>query len=482
MDGQDAADGQNLLNKRVFDANVYFERMPESPRPHDGYDRPFHVMAMPTGPTCNLDCDYCYYLEKTELYPERSDFRMSTETLEEFVKQYIESQPGSQVTFAWQGGEPTLRGLDFYRDAVRLQRKHAPADKRIINTLQTNGTRLDDEWCRFFASNDFLVGISVDGPRELHNQFRKTRGDGSTFEEVTNGLTLLQKHGVQYNVLCVLNRYNSQHPLRVYRFFKERGVQWLQFIPLVEPVDTPAAETVAADASREGDTSGGDEQFGGRHPWPPDRTESLECADDGYREVLTRAREASVTSRTVDPERYGDFMCAVFDEWVRNDVGELSVRLFDQCLEIEARGEASYCVHRETCGDQLAIEHGGDVYACDHYVDDGFKRGNVHDDHLVDMATSDEQKQFGNYKRDGLPSRCRECDVLEFCHGGCPKDRHIGTPDGEPGLNYLCAGYRRFFDHVRPYLRIFERVLRGNRSIPAVMDEVTALDERAASG
>lgn len=435
-------------------------------------DRPFHVMTKPTGAACNLECEYCYYLEKSELYPEASDTRMSAETLETYVEQYIEAQPGPEVTFAWQGGEPTLLGLDFFREVVRLQEAHAPPDKRIVNTIQTNGTRLNDEWCRFFAEHDFLVGISVDGPPDLHDEYRRSRADGPTFEQVADGLSLLQDHGVEYNVLCVVNDRNSRHPERVYDFFKEQGVRWLQFIPLVEPVDgeagADATDRDAVDGDEEGAPSAGVQAAGVPMNDVPERD----------RDVLRAARAAPVTDRSVDPIQYGEFMCTIFDEWVRNDVGDVSVRLFDQCLEVAFEGHASLCLFRETCGDQVAMEHNGDVYACDHYVEPGFELGNLHETHLAELVDSEAQRQFGEFKREGLPARCRKCAVREFCHGGCPKNRIIETPAGELGLNYLCAGYRRVFSHVQPHLEIFKRVAERGHPLSAAMDVVAERDRR----
>lgn len=401
-----------------------------SRRPPIEHDVPFHVMTMPIGPACNLECEYCYYLDKTELYPERSDFRMSEETLEEFVKQYIESQPGPQVTFAWQGGEHTLRGLDFYRKAVQLQREYTPANKQVVNTFQTNGTRLDDEWCRFLADNDFLVGISIDGPPDLHDRYRKTRAGGPTFEDVVEGLSLLREHSVEHNVLCVVNAYNSQYPLRVYDFFVDMGVDWLQFIPLIETNDGSEScppGTVATGPDGTADEPEPEPPFPD-HDWVRERRAPAEESDEEYETVLDTAREAPVTDRSVDPEAYGKFVSTIFEKWVRNDVGEVSVRLFDQCLRVALRGEASYCILSETCGNQVAMEHNGDVYACDHYVEPGFHRGNIHEMHLTEMLDSEEQHAFGRYKREGVPESCQECPVREFCHGGCPKNRHLQTP------------------------------------------------------
>lgn len=453
--------------------------MTDTPRATTGCTDPFHVIAMPSGPACNLGCEYCYYLEKASLYS--GDVRMSESTLETFIAQYVEAHPGREVTFTWQGGEPTLRGLDFYRKAVELQAAYAPAETRVVNTIQTNGTRLNDEWCQFFAEHDFLVGISIDGPRDLHDRYRRTKAGGPTFEDVMDGLGLLQHHDVSYNVLCVLNRFNSRHPRRVYEFFKDQGVEWLQFIPLVEPATDDDATGIDVNPQSSATPGDGTDNRSIDPPveeWVRERVRWPIDVDDDYPAVLSAARDAPVTSRSVDPAAYGTFMRTVFDEWVRNDVGEVSVRLFDQVFEIALAGEASLCIHRETCGDQVAMEHTGDVYACDHFVEPDFERGNVHEDHLGELVDSDAQRRFGAAKRDDLPTRCRECPVREFCHGGCPKDRHLRTPSGESGLHYLCAGYRTFFQSVKPYLDLAERVVAENKPLPFLMDEVTARDER----
>ena len=432
--------------------------------------RPFHVMTKPNGPACNLDCDYCYYLETAELFPERSAFRMSEETLETYVRQYIEAQPGSEVTFAWQGGEPTLLGVDFFRRALELQEQYAPPGMVVQNTLQTNGTLLDDEWCQFLAEHDFLVGISIDGPRHLHDRFRRTRGDDPTFEAVYEGLILLQEHGVEYNVLCVVNAVNVRHPLEVYTFFREEAVEWLQFVPLVEPLDGDGSGSAASRRM-----VAPDHRIPG---WVAEHGGTVEKADDDYEAVVEAARGAPVSERSVDPEAFGAFLCTIFDEWVRNDIGNMSVRLFDSCLENHLYGRASACVYNETCGAQLAVEHDGSVYACDHFVDPGFRRGNVHEDHLAVLVDASDQRRFGAYKREGLPGRCRACPVRAYCHGGCPKNWLLETPDGELGLNYLCAGYRRFFTYVRPYLDLIEETVENGLPFPLAMDAVAVRDER----
>lgn len=447
-------------------------------------DRPFHVMTKPNGPSCNLECEYCFYLEKEQLYPERADFAMSEATLESFVRQYIEAQPGPAVTFAWQGGEPTLLGVDFFRKAVQFQEKHAPDGMRIQNTIQTNGTLLDEEWCEFLAANDFLVGISVDGPRRLHDRFRRTRGDTATFDDVMRGLSLLQDYGVEHNALCVVNAVNSRHPREVYEFFKRQGEKWIQFIPLVESIDTTGSDT-ASDGTNDGGAGAKDAELETTEveecheipKWVRDRGGDVRDRDDEYATVVAAARNGPVSERSVDPVAYGEFVCTIFDEWVRNDLGDVSVRLFDQCLEQLLNGTASLCVFSETCGSQVAIEHNGDVYACDHFVDPGFERGNIHETHLAALVDDPEQQQFGEYKRDGLPERCRTCDVQEFCRGGCPKNWLLETPAGRPGLNYLCPGYRRFFTYIQPYLDVVEQTLGENYPLPVAMERIRILDD-----
>jgi uncharacterized protein len=442
-------------------------------------DRPFHVMTKPGGPACNLECSYCFYLDKAELFPEDGGFQMSEETLETYIRQYIEANPGPTVTFAWQGGEPTLLGVDFFRRAVELQEQHAPADKRIVNTLQTNGTLLDDDWGEFLATNDFLVGISIDGPRELHDAHRRTRADDGTFDAVMDGLEVLRRHEVEHNALCVVNDTNSRHPLDVYEFFREEGIDWIQFIPLVEP--SPPGES----ARDEPVATGGDGDVGTSESdiapeWARARGGAVREQDAVYDEVVAAAREAPVTNRSVDPAVFGEFLVTIFEEWVRNDVGEVSVRIVDQALEVALQGRASLCVFTETCGDQVAIEHDGTVYACDHFVEPGFERGNVHDTHIADFVDDPEQRQFGAYKREGLPERCRTCPVRDHCHGGCPKNWLLRTPDGEAGLNYLCAGYRRFFTHVQPYLDLFSGAAERGLPMSFVEEAVAVRDEQAA--
>jgi uncharacterized protein len=386
-------------------------------------------MTKPRGAICNLDCEYCYFLSKEMLYP-GSRFRMAAELLEEYVKQYIEAQRVPEATFAWQGGEPTLMGLDFYKLAVQLQRKHRRPGMRVINALQTNATTLTDEWCEFFREHEFLIGVSLDGPRELHDRYRVDKGGRPTFDRVIAGVSLLRKHRVEFNVLTTLHAANAGHPLEVYRFLRDDvGARFIQFIPIVE---------------RDNDT--------------------------GFQEGL------DVTGRSVTARRYGEFLCEVFDEWVRRDVGRVFVQIFDVALAAWVGQRPGLCIFEETCGTALAMEHNGDVYSCDHYVEPRHKLGNITRIPLLQLAASEEQRAFGLAKRDALPSYCLQCEVRFVCNGGCPKDRIIETPDGEPGLNYLCEGYRRFFNHVDRPMRIMASELRRGRP-PANVSQILVREE-----
>jgi uncharacterized protein len=396
---------------------------------------PFHIMTKPVGPICNLDCKYCFYLEKEKLYPETSDWAMRPAVLESYVQQYIAAQPESTVHFAWQGGEPTLLGVEFFQNVVDLQKKHANG-KEIKNAFQTNGILLDDEWGEFLAKHAFLVGLSIDGPREVHDRYRVDKGGQPTFDKVMRGIRVLKKHGVEFNTLTVVNRANSQRPLDVYRFLKEIGSGFMQFIPIVE-----------------------------RTTKSPGR-DGLVLIQPSF------AGTAAVTPWSVEPVAFGKFLCAIFDEWVRRDVGRQFVQIFDVALEIWYGMGASLCVFRETCGLAMAMEHTGDVYSCDHYVYPENKLGNIMDVPLEAMVRSDQQSKFGTGKRDTLPKYCRECDVRFACNGECPKHRFMQTPDGEPGLNYLCAGYKIFFHHIDPYMKLMARELQAGRAPANVMKYV----------
>jgi serine-type anaerobic sulfatase-maturating enzyme len=372
--------------------------------------QPFHVLCKPIGPLCNLACEYCFYLEKLKLFPETrgSEFRMSDETLEEFTRQYIECQhPAAlEVNFAWQGGEPTLMGIDFYRRAVELQRKYRRQDQKISNALQTNGVLLDDEWAAFLKENEFLVGISIDGDRALHDRFRKDREGRGSFDRVMQGLEALKRGGVEFNTLTVVQSDNGNRPREVYQFLKEIGSTFLQFIPIVEPLD-----------------SGG------------------------------------VSERTVRPKQWGSFLIQVFDEWLKEDVGRIYVQHFDMMLGIYMGQPASVCVHAPTCGRAVALEHDGSLYSCDHFVTLEHRLGSIFGQSLSEMIDGGFQTSFGQHKSGGLPSMCRRCEYLKFCYGGCPSDRCKKTPRGEAGLNWNCEGYRMFYDHSRPVFEAMARAL-----------------------
>ncbi len=402
----------------------------------------FHIMTKPVGPICNLDCHYCFYLEKEKLYPQTSSWKMADEVLESYIRQYFEAQKAPVITFAWQGGEPTLLGVDYFRKIVELEKRYADG-KRIENTLQTNGVLLDDRWGEFLAENGFLVGLSLDGPRALHDRYRVDKGGKPTFDRVMRGLGYLRKHGVEFNTLTVVQRHNSYHPLEVYRFLKEVGSGFMQFIPVVERI----AE--AADANR------------------------LALV------APTSKERASVSSWSVEPLQYGKFLCAIFDEWVRNDVAQYFVQMFDVALQSWMRLPPSLCVFAETCGAALAMEHNGDLYSCDHYVFPENKLGNVMENSLAALVDSPAQRKFGADKRDTLPRYCRECDVRFACNGECPKHRFTRTPDGEEGLNYLCAGYKMFFRHIDPYMKFMAAELQAERPPANVMAWVRARDAQS---
>lgn len=398
----------------------------------------FHVMTKPIGPLCNLDCAYCFYLEKESLFPKNENFRMSDEVLEEYVRKYITQQDAPEISFAWQGGEPTLLGVNFFRKAVEFQRRHADG-KKIFNAFQTNGVLLDDEWCAFFAEHRFLVGLSIDGPPKLHNALRVNKRGGGSYDKVIRGLRLLQKHGVEFNTLTTVNRVNASKPLEVYRFLKNTGSRFLQFIPIVERLPDAEARALGLDLAM-----------------PP-------RADE---EGTVRL---PVTEWSVEPRAYGQFLCAIFDEWVRQDVGKTFVQLFDVTLGNWMGVGGGLCYFSETCGTAMAMEHNGDVYSCDHYVYPDFKLGNILNASLGDMVTSEFQKQFGQAKKTTLPAYCRACEVRHLCHGECPKHRFLRTPDGEYGLNYLCTAYKKFFNHSAPAMRQMMTLLRAGRPAADIM-------------
>jgi uncharacterized protein len=386
----------------------------------------FHLLAKPTGAICNLDCAYCFFLDKEVFYP-GSKFRMSEPVLEQYIRQLIESHQTDSVNIAWQGGEPTLMGLDFYRRTMQIVEKYRRPGMTFLHTMQTNGTLLDDEWAAFFAEHNFLLGISIDGPRPLHDIYRVDKGGKPTFDKVMRGLRLLQKHNVDYNVLTTVNRINSDYPLEAYRFLRDEvGTTWMQFIPVVERINAAG---------------------------------------------LTLYQEGTaVSDRSVQPEQFGRFLSVIFDEWVRRDVGTIYVQTFEAALSNWLDlPNSGMCVFNATCGTGLAIEHNGDLYSCDHFVEPNYLLGNIRETHMIELVASPQQIQFGSNKRDSLPRYCRECDVRFACHGECPKNRFIQTPEGEPGLNYLCAGFKEFFHHVDFPMKLMAGLIRRNREAREVM-------------
>ncbi len=387
--------------------------------------REFQIFAKPAGAVCNLDCSYCYYLDKRQLYPGVDSFRMRDDLLEAYIVQHIEACPSSTITFSWHGGEPTLLGLDYFRRIVALQRRHRPPGRRILNGIQTNGVLLNEEWCRFLAAEGFGVGLSLDGPSAMHDRYRVTKGQEPTHRQVMRGFELLKRHGIACDILCVVHDQNVRHPLQVYRFFREIGSQYMTFLPAVAPA-----------------TDGGD----------------------------------GASPHTVPAEAFGAFLCTIFDEWMQRDDGRIGVQIFDEASR-PARGlEHSLCIFRETCGEIPVLEHNGDFFSCDHFVDAEHRLGNILETPLVELVESPAQIAFGQAKRDRLPRYCRACDVLAMCNGGCPKDRFITTPDGEKGLNYLCAGFQRFFRYSRPYFMRQALQAQASRPAPALMQPVQAAD------
>ncbi len=364
--------------------------------------RQFQIFTKPIGSLCNLDCDYCYYLKKQKLYPKGESFRMPDDILENYIVQHIDASPDSVINFSWHGGEPTMLGLDYFRKIVALERKHTPPDRSITNGMQTNGTLIDEEWCRFLAAEGFAVGLSLDGPQEMHDRYRLTKGRTPTHKHAMRGYELLRRHGIPCDILCVVNAYNVQYPIRVYRFFKQIKAQYVSFLPLVEP----QPET-----------------------------------------------EEGVSHRTVPAEAFGGFLCAIYDEWLSQDIGRIQVQIFEEAARTALGHEHALCIFRKTCGDVPVIEHNGDFFSCDHFVDFEHRLGNIQETPLVELLESPAQREFGQAKLDTLPRYCQVCEVLAMCNGGCPKDRFLQTPDGEAGLNYLCAGYKRFFTLCKPFVQ-----------------------------
>jgi uncharacterized protein len=397
-------------------------------QPPAGATRRFHTMVKPIGSACNLDCKYCYYLSKEKLLGQQRGKRMADDLLEEHIRQYIQGQDGQQIVFSWQGGEPTLLGLDFYSKVVELQKKYQPAHQRIENDLQTNGMLLDAEWCEFLKQNSFLVGLSIDGPPELHDAYRVTRGGKPTFDKVFAAARLMKKHGVRFNTLSVINRLNVKRPLDVYRFLtREIGSKYVQFIPCIEPKDF---ETTA-----------------------PQYWEASKLPIVGTPAAKPGSPDSVVTDWSVDPDDWGVFLCKCFDEWCGKDVGRVLVNLFETAVAQTMGMPAQICIFNDFCGKALAIEQDGSVYCCDHYVYPEYRLGNIRERPIWEMVFSRRQMEFGLGKRDALPGYCRRCPHLKLCWGECPKNRLIRTPDGEVGLNYLCGGLKRFFAHAEPHIK-----------------------------
>ena len=394
------------------------------------FAKPLYVMLKPAGAHCNLACKYCYYLEKNKLYPTAQRHLMSDEMLEQFTREYIEAQTMNQVLFTWHGGEPLLRSIDFYRKALSLQQKYA-GDRRIDNVIQTNGTLLTDEWCEFFAQNHWLVGISIDGPQPDHDHYRLTAAGKPSWKKVMQGIKLLKKHGVEWNAMAVVNAYNANHPLEFYRFFKENGCQFLQFTPIVERLT--------------------------RH-------------EDGRTLAsLADKNEIPLSEASVTPEQWGYFLSAIFDEWVRKDVGKIFVEIFDCTLANWMGISPGICAYSKECGHAGVMEHNGDVYSCDHFVFPEYKLGNIRDHSLIDMLYGEQQQEFSRLKHSSLPRQCKECDMEFACHGECPKNRFMKDKYGDSGLNYLCPGYYHYYQHVAPYMDYMKQELMAQRPPSNIM-------------
>ena len=395
------------------------------------FAKPLYVMLKPAGAHCNLACKYCYYLEKNNLYQNSHRHLMSDEILEQFTREYIEAQTMPQVLFTWHGGEPLMRSIDFYKKALELQKKYAHG-KQIDNVIQTNGTLLTDEWCEFFAKNHWLVGISIDGPQEYHDHYRVTPAGKPSWEKVMQGISLLKKHRVEWNAMAVVNAYNAEHPLEFYHFFRDNGCQYLQFTPIVERLtEHEDGRTLAS------------------------------LADD---------REIPLADASVTPQQWGNFLCTIFDDWVRHDVGKTFVEIFDCTLANWMGVLPGICAYSKECGHAGVMEHNGDVYSCDHFVFPEYKLGNIREQSLIDMLYGEKQQAFSRLKHTSLPRQCKECDMEFACHGECPKNRFEKDKYGEPGLNYLCQGYYQYYSHVAPYMDFMKRELLAQRPPANIMN------------
>ena len=395
------------------------------------FAKPLYVMLKPAGAHCNLACKYCYYLEKNNLYQNSHRHLMTDEMLEQFTREYIEAQTMPQVLFTWHGGEPLMRSIDFYKKALALQKKYAHG-KQIDNVIQTNGTLLTDEWCEFFAKNHWLVGISIDGPQEYHDHYRVTPAGKPSWEKVMQGISLLKKHRVEWNAMAVVNAYNAEHPLEFYHFFRDNGCQYLQFTPIVERL--------------------------------------TEHEDGRTLASLADNREIPLADASVTPEQWGNFLCTIFDDWVRHDVGKMFVEIFDCTLANWMGVLPGICAYSKECGHAGVMEHNGDVYSCDHFVFPEYKLGNIREQSLIDMLYGEKQQAFSRLKHTSLPRQCKECDMEFACHGECPKNRFEKDKYGEPGLNYLCQGYYQYYSHVAPYMDFMKRELLAQRPPANIMN------------
>ena len=395
------------------------------------FAKPLYVMLKPAGAHCNLACKYCYYLEKNNLYQNSHRHLMTDEMLEQFTREYIEAQTMPQVLFTWHGGEPLMRSIDFYRKALALQKKYAHG-KQIDNVIQTNGTLLTDEWCEFFAKNHWLVGISIDGPQEYHDHYRVTPAGKPSWEKVMQGIQLLKKHRVEWNAMAVVNAYNAEHPLEFYHFFRDNGCQYLQFTPIVERL--------------------------------------TEHEDGRTLASLVDDREIPLADASVTPQQWGNFLCTIFDDWVRHDVGKTFVEIFDCTLANWMGVLPGICAYSKECGHAGVMEHNGDVYSCDHFVFPEYKLGNIREQSLIDMLYGEKQQAFSRLKHTSLPRQCKECDMEFACHGECPKNRFEKDKYGEPGLNYLCQGYYQYYSHVAPYMDFMKRELLAQRPPANIMN------------
>lgn len=390
--------------------------------------REFQIFVKPTGPLCNLDCKYCYYLKKKNIFASSEFFRMSENVLEKYIIQHIQASTEPVINFSWHGGEPTILGVDYFRKIVDLQKKYCPIDRKISNGIQTNGTLLSDEWCQFFAKENFYVGVSMDGPQECHDQFRLTKKKQSSFQQTICGYNLLQQYQIKNEILCVVNSYNVNYPFKVYHFFKQLGTQYITFLPLVE-------------RDKQSDTL--------------------------------------VTSRSVPSEAFGDFLCTIFDEWKSRDIGRIKIQIFEEAIRPAFGQEHTLCIFRTVCGGVPVIEHNGDFYSCDFFVEKKHYLGNILDTPLIYLLDSPEQRAFGQKKQSTLPDYCVSCNVLDMCNGGCPKDRFCKTPQGEPGLNYLCAGYKKFFNSCLPFV---DQVAKLWRSQHAPQKQKNQIDSTTKTG